>query len=382
MRILVIIYEYPPVGGGGGRAAQDLCREMHKRGHQITVLTSNYRGLPRQETQNGVRIVRVPAFRRQPYKAGLLTMGAFVLTGLWLGLSLARNWSPEVIHAHFAVPSGALAWAISRLTRTPYVLTAHLGDVPGGVPEKTSRWFRWFYPFTHPLWRDAAQVVAVSHYTRQLALNHYQRDILVLPNGVNLAELNPGEIRVGNPPQIIFAGRFVPQKNLIQLINILAEIKDLRWKCVLLGDGPLRRAVEETIKARRLEARITLPGWVTPEQVIEQFQKSDVLLMPSLSEGFPVVAVQAIAMGLAVVGSQVGGLVDLVEHGKNGFLYPSDDTAGMANGLSKLLCDTQLLRAAREASRRIAHRFDLQAVADGYEQIFDNALAVIGGNTG
>jgi len=380
MRILVIIYEYPPVGGGGGRAAQDLCREMHKRGHHITVLTSNYRGLPRQETKDGVRIVRVPALRQQPYEAGLITMGAFILSGLWMGTSLARIWRPEVIHAHFAVPSGALAWVISRLTRTSYVLTAHLGDVPGGVPEKTSNWFRWFYPFTHPVWKDAAQVVAVSHYTRQLALNHYSRDILVLPNGVDLAELDPGEIRVGNPPQIIFAGRFVPQKNLIQLINILAEIKDLRWKCVLLGDGPTRQAMEGTIKAHHLEARVALPGWVTPEEVIEQFQKSDILLMPSLSEGFPVVAVQAIAMGLAVVGSRVGGMVDIVDHGKNGYLYPSDDTAGMVNGLSRLLCNTELLRTAREASRRIAHRFDLQAIADGYEKIFDNALAVIGEN--
>src|SRR3990172_6549722 len=104
MRIFVITYEYPPVGGGGGRAAQDICRELHRRGHEVVILTSHYRGLARDEIQNGVKVVRVPALRKQLYKAGLLTMGIFILSGLWTGLSLARNWRPDIIHVHFAVP--------------------------------------------------------------------------------------------------------------------------------------------------------------------------------------------------------------------------------------------------------------------------------------
>jgi len=374
MRILVVIYEYPPIGGGGGRAAQDLCREMNKRGHEITVLTSNYRDLPRQENKDGIRIVRVPALRKHPYKADLLTMGAFILAGLWRGMSLVRNWHPDVIHAHFAVPSGVVAWVISRLTQIPYVLTAHLGDVPGGGPDKTGNWFRWFYPFTHPLWEDAAQIVAVSHYTRQLALKHYAKDIQVLPNGVNLEDLDPGEICVGKPPQIVFAGRFVQQKNPVQLINILGEIKNLPWKCILLGDGPLRQAMEDTIKTHNLETRIMLPGWVTPDEVIEQFKKSDILLMPSLSEGFPVVGVQAIALGLAVVGSRVGGLIDLVEHGKNGYLHQPDDTMGMAASLARLITNPETLISARNHSSQHARRFDLDLIIDQYENIFRTVL--------
>ena len=70
-------------------------------------------------------------------------------------MKLAREWKPDLIHVHFAVPAGALAWILRRLTGIPYVLTAHLGDVPGGVPEKTGRWFRWIYPFTPPIWKKS-----------------------------------------------------------------------------------------------------------------------------------------------------------------------------------------------------------------------------------
>lgn len=374
MRILVVIHEYPPVGGGGGRVAQDLCREMARRGHEMVVLTSHYRGLPRRENHGELRIVRVPAFRRQPYRADLLSMGAYIVSGLGAGLALVKNWQPDIIHVHFAVPCGPLAWAISRLTRIPYVLTTHLGDVPGGVPEKTEAWFRWLYPFTPPIWKNADRVVAVSRYTRQLALKNYPVDILFIPNGVNLKELDPGVIQVEGAPQIVFAGRFVPQKNLLHLVRVLGKIKQLAWQCVLLGDGPLLPAVEEEIKALGLEERVTITGWVSPEEVIRWLGKSDLLLMPSQSEGFPVVGVQAIAMGLAVVGSRVGGLVDLVEHGKNGFLHLPDDTAGMAASLTHFIEDPQALRLARMHSRELARQFDLRSIAGRYESLFSNVI--------
>ena len=177
MRILTVIYEFPPIGGGGGRAAYDICRELAARGHEVTVLTAYMTGLPREEIKDGIRLVRIPSLRKEAFSASFQTMLAYVLAGLWAGLPLIRRFRPEIIHTHFAVPSGALAWTLSVLTGLPYILTAHLGDVPGGVPEKTGRWFHWLEPFTKPIWKRAKKVIAVSEFTRQLALQHYPVDI-------------------------------------------------------------------------------------------------------------------------------------------------------------------------------------------------------------
>lgn len=374
MRILVLIHEYPPVGGGGGRAAQDVCSGLAARGHEVTVLTAHLRGLPRDETLDGVRVRRLPSLRGQAFRAGLPAMGAYVLAAVWHGLSLIRRWKPELMHAHFAVPAGAAAWALSRATGVPYVMTAHLGDVPGGVPEKTGGWFKWVYPFTRPIWREAGRVAAVSAYTRGLALARYAREIAVIPNGVDLARLRPGRLAPNDPPLIVFAGRMVPQKDPVQIVRTLAELQDLPWRCALLGDGPLLPEAREAIAAQGLGERFTLTGWVTPEQVLAWFDRADVLFMPSRAEGLPVVGVQALAKGLALVASRAGGFVDLVEEGRNGHLVDRDRPEGFGRALRGLLSDPERLRRFRRASLEKARGFDLERVVSSYESLFKEAL--------
>jgi len=263
---------------------------------------------------------------------------------------------------------------LSGLTGVPYVLTAHLGDVPGGVPEKTGKWFRWIYPFTPPIWKGACQVVAVSEFTRQLARQYYAVPIQVIPNGVDTQKLKPANIQAGEPPRLVFAGRFAPQKNLIQLVKILAGLKDLPWSCVLAGDGPLRGDVEREIDQLDLQARFTLTGWISPAEVQEWFRKSDILFMPSLSEGLPVVGVQALSLGLAIVAGRVGGFIDLVEQGVNGFLFDTNHPEQGMACLQTLLSDRQSLQAARQASRQMASKFDLKAIIDQYETVFEKAI--------
>ena len=374
MKILVLIHEFPPVGGGGGRAAQDICRGLVERGYEITVLTAHLKGLPKEETVEGIRVQRLPSMRREAFRADLIAMGGYVLSGLWAGYRYIQHWRPDAIHVHFAVPAGALAWMLSRLTGVPYFMTIHLGDVPGGVPEKTSSWFKWVLPLTHPIWRDAKRVVAVSEFTRQLALKYYTREIEVIPNGVDLDRLQPAAIQVNEPPRIVFAGRFMAQKNPLQIVHTLAELKDLSWQCVMLGDGPLMHEVQQAIEEQGLQERFTLLGWVTPEEVLEWFDKSDILFMPSLSEGLPVIGVQALAKGLALVVSKVGGFVELVDEGQNGFLVVVHHPTGFSIALRQLLSHQSDLRYFRETSLQRAVNFDVNRIVEQYEDIFKELL--------
>lgn len=367
MRILTVIYEFPPIGGGGGRAAYDICRELAARGHEVTVLTAHMEGLPREEVRDGFRLVRIPSKRTEAFSASFSTMLAYVLAGLWAGLGLIWRFRPEVIHTHFAVPSGALAFALSLLTGAPYILTAHLGDVPGGVPEKTARWFRWLEPFTRPIWRRAKRVVAVSEFTRQLALRHYPVEICVVPNGADFMHLVPERIELNRRPRIVFAGRFVNQKNPLTIVRALAALKELDWTCSMLGDGPLFGEVKREIENYGMTERFHLPGWVTPDEVLDEFSKSDILFMPSHTEGLPVVGVQALAKGLAIVASRIGGFLDLVEEDQNGFLIEAGDAAAFSEALRKLLTDREHLMRFRRASLEKARDFDIQKIVDQYE---------------
>jgi glycosyltransferase involved in cell wall biosynthesis len=374
MRILTIIYEFPPIGGGGGRAAYDICRELASRGHDVTVLTAHMHGLPLEDNRDGIRLIRIPSLRTETFRANFFTMLAYVLAGLWAGLRLIYMVRPEIIHTHFAVPSGALAWMLSVLTGIPYILTAHLGDVPGGVPEKTGKWFRWLEPFTRPIWKRAKKVIAVSDFTRQLAIQHYAVNVEVIPNGVDVERLVPSEIKLNTPVQLVFAGRFVYQKNPVSIVNALSKLKDLNWSCSMLGDGPMLDEVKRAIETNDMNDRFDLPGWVTPEDVLEHFSKSDILFMPSFSEGLPVVGVQALAKGLAIVASRIGGFLDLVDENKNGYLIDVHDKPAFSQTLRAMISDPQLLLKLRKASLEKSRDFDIQKVADRYQAIMQEVL--------
>lgn len=369
MRVLVITHEYPPIGGGGGAAARDICRGLARRGHEVKVLTAHYKGLAARESDSGVDVIRLRSWRGQPFRASFLEMGTFVLASLWAGRRLTRVWQPDAIHAHFAVPAGAAAFMLSRSTRVPYLVTAHLGDVPGGVPEKTDRWFRWLLPFTHRIWRGAKRVVAVSTFTRDLALKHYNVPIEVIPNGVDASALAPRTLNVNDPPRLVFAGRFVAQKNPLMAPRVLAALKDLRWDCVMLGDGALLEETRAEVERLGLANRFRFPGWVETNDVLTEFSRSDILFMPSRVEGLPVVGVQALASGLALVVGRAGGFADLVAHGENGFLHDAEDADGLAASLRSLLSNPAALLSARQKSLTLAHSFDIERVVNEYEKV-------------
>jgi glycosyltransferase involved in cell wall biosynthesis len=375
MRILVLTHEYPPIGGGGGRVAQDMCQQLVLRGHEVQLLTACWGNLERQEKQAGVNLFRLDSGRKMLYQASFGDLLGYVWTSLWAGLGMIRRWKPDLIHVHFAVPAGATAWALHRLTGVPYVVTTHLGDVPGGVPSKTKRWFRWVFPFTPSIWREAAAVVAVSEFTRKLAQASYPGvEIRVITNGLDLKELDPGEITPGDPPELLFIGRFVTQKNPLQLVHTLSTLKDLPWKCCMLGDGELYKEVTQLADRYGILERIHLPGWVSQPEVMKWYQQSDILCMPSLEEGLSVAGIQALAMGLALVVNRAGGNAEIISPGENGFLLDVGDEEGFTAALRNLLENPQQLLAFRQASRRLAMRFDLQKIMDAYEQVFSQAV--------
>jgi L-malate glycosyltransferase len=376
MKILVLNYEYPPLGGGGGRACADLCHALAQRGHSLKVITAMASGLERREELDGYLVIRTASGRRSHFRASFPAMLGYLIGAFIPALREIRKWQPDLIHVHFAVPTGILALLLSWITGKPYVLTAHLGDVPGGVPQKTGKWFRVVYPFTPPIWKNARRIAAVSDYTRSLALKHYDVPIEVIPNGVQLPASGSfvEETQISTPPRLIFAGRFQPQKNLPFLLDALASVSDLDWNCEMVGDGPQRAMLEEKALSLGIGQRLRFHGWISSDEVWNLLGKSDLLVMPSLSEGLPVVGVQALGQGLAFAANRAGGLIDLVKDGKNGRLCDVGDEVCYQMALRWCLEDTDRLLKLKKASREHAANFDIKAIAQSYEKVFRIAI--------
>jgi glycosyltransferase involved in cell wall biosynthesis len=366
VKILVLCYEYPPIGGGGGRVAAQVAARLACRGHKVRVLTAGMRHLPRREVRDQIEILRPRSFRRRKDTCTVPEMGLYLATSLLPVLREARSWRPNVVHAHFAVPTGPLALAAKAFAGTPYVLTAHLGDVPGGVPEQTDHLFRLLGPFAAPVWRRARFVTAVSCFVADLATRAYGVKPIVIPNGVN--PIVQPEPRAHSPRRIVMAGRLSIQKNPLLAIKALTLIREMDWSFDVIGDGPLGAEMRSLAQREGIGGRVTLHGWLPNAQVAQAMADADILLMTSLHEGLPMVAIEALQSGLAIVGSRIGGMRDVVEEGENGFLCELSPSA-FAEKLRTLLNAPELLDRMRRASRKKGSDFDLEKTVTAYESL-------------
>ena len=312
MNILVLIHEVPPIGGGGGPIARDLSLQWVKAGHQVRVVTARFGDLPYRENIDGLDVVRLDCHRTESFRAKMKAMIGYVSAASRYCLFDCKDFHPDLIHVHFAVPNGPAAMIAAKKMKVPYVITAHLGDIPGASPEKTKKWFQLIQPFTPPIWKNAARVIAVSEFSRTMALKSYNVPIDVIPNGIDYEKIRNPEIVKHDVPEIVFAGRFVPQKNIAQIINTLAEVRDLNWHATLIGDGQDKDVLTGLCEEKGLLGRIDFPGWKTPEEVIGIFHNSDILFMPSRSEGLPVTGIQGMASGLALLLSNAGGNPEII----------------------------------------------------------------------
>ena len=369
MKILTLCYEYPPLGGGAGRAAKSVAEGLAARGHEVRFQTGGMPHLPKFERIGGVDVYRTNSFRKREEACSVFEMGLFVLTSFLPTLHHLRAWKPDIIHAHLAVPTGALAFAASRLTGVPYVLTAHLGDVPGAVPEQTDHLFRRLGPFIRPIWKNAARISAVSEFVRQLAEQSYRREITTIFNPIDLTHCPTGPLQLGQPIRLISVGRFNPQKNFPFLIETLATVADLDWQFTIVGDGAEMKTVRAAVARCGLEKRVSLPGWRDAAEVETLLAGADIFLMPSTVEGLPVAAIEALKHGLALIGSDIGGLLEVIDDGVNGLRFPVNDRACSADCLRTLLGNPTTILRMKNASRAKVRQFDREKIAAQYERL-------------
>src|SRR5574341_1526117 len=249
MRLLFINSEYPPVGAGAGNASANLARCLVQMGSEITVVTSAFDGLPRDEFRDGIRILRGPASRRRRDRSDAFEQTVFMLGAAYRSLRLMRRFRPDVVLAFFGLPSGAVAWLLKITYGIPYVVSLRGGDVPGFRPYDFWLYHKMAAPILRLIWHGAEAVVANSAGLRELAKAFDATvDIPVVPNGVNPSPFARVR-RAWSPPRILWVGRIVHQKGLDVAMTALAGLKDLEWEWRVAGDGPELSVVQSQVRA-------------------------------------------------------------------------------------------------------------------------------------
>jgi glycosyltransferase involved in cell wall biosynthesis len=381
MRILFCNYEYPPLGGGGGVVMAAIARELARR-HDVTVLTSQGCGLPRESRDEAVRVVRVPVlFRTQLAVANFPSMAAYLPSGAWRGLQLARQAPFDLINTHFVVPTGPLGHFLARRLDIPNVLSVHGGDLYD--PSKGSS------PHRHALLRRAVAhllrradaVVAQSRDTAANVERIYGVDRAVerVPLGIERPPpaVDANRAAFGLPERavvLVTIGRVVPRKASEQLPRMLAAARDPHLHLLVVGDGPQLPALRESAAALGVANRIRVLGQVDEAEKLRALAVSDLFVSTSQHEGFGLVYLEAMAFGLPVVCYDRGGQTDFLSTPETGCVVRLNDLQAFTAAVRELAASPERRAVIRRHNLAAVEQYFVDRCAQRYEAIFERML--------
>ena len=362
MRILMSSYEFPPIGGGGSAVVAGLSRELAASGHEVDLVTMSFQGCPAEEIVDGVHVHRVPCLRRAKHNCTAPEAMTYVAGALPVIRGLLARKRYDVMHAHFILPDGLLAWRVWRTTGLPYVITAHGTDVPGYNQHR----LQLAHQLVRPIWRKvvngASRIISPSEILEQLVLAQRPdaSKTLVIPNGLEVGEYAPR----ANGSRVLVVTRMLERKGVQWVLDSLAE-SPVEAEVHIVGDGPFLPDLRRKAEALHSPARFW--GWLdnrSPE-LRELYESAGIFVFPSEAENFPIVLLEAMAAGLAIITTEGTGCAEVV--GDAGLLVPVRDSRAIGRALRRLLDNPELRRSLGAAARRrIEDNFTWSAVAHRY----------------
>ena len=372
-----------------------LVSAQRARGMDASILAPSYRGLGSQRI-GGIPVERfryaprswetlthdetVPdRLRRSPAYAVLLP--SYVAGGLWASARSGQR-HPDVVHVHWPVPH-ALFGAAARFAsggRAALICTFYSVEI--SWVERRARWLR---PFLAWSARTADAVTAISSATATRVRALADRDVHVVPFAAGLTT-SGGEGRLAltgpGPLRLLFVGRLVQRKGVEHLVEALALVRATRSaELTIVGEGEWKSTIQEAAKRAGVERDVRFAGHVPERDLREYYEACDIFVLPAVidakgdTEGLGVVLLEALGFERPVIGSDVGGIPDIVRPGETGWLAPPANPKALAETILEVAADPERARNVARGGRAIVEkRFSLERVTEELETVYHAGL--------
>jgi len=387
LRILHVVpyYEQAWAYGGIPRLATTITRALARRGHAVTVCTTDVRDSRTRASRTSLNEAGVDVrMFRNASNAVAYHFQLFTPVGLRHFLRKAAG-SFDIAHLHAChnLPVVIAAWELTR-AGVPYVVS------PNGTAPAIERWIKAKRLFAMTIGRSllprAARVTAVSRaeVVQLRALGVDAASIVRIPNPIDEAEfvqpLDPHRYRrqmhVGDAPLVLFLGKLTPRKGVDDLVRAVALLRDPRIKLIIAGnDMGMERTLLSLIRRLGLVNRVSLVGLLTGRDRLDALAAADVVVYPSRDEIFGLVPLEALLAGTPVVVCNDSGCGEVITQTGGGCLTKPGDITGLAGAIDRVLADVPAWRArARDGAASARRLFGAQVVCEQLESLYSDIL--------
>lgn len=368
MKILAVSHEFPPIGGGGANACYFLTKGFAEKGHEVTLVTANYQGLPEEETQDDVHIIRVNALRQHKEHCSFKEMLSYLMKAYPVAKKLQKKERFDICLVFFGIPSGPIGYLLKKKYKLPYVIRFGGGDVPG-FQERFTKVYKLIAPAIKLIWKNADALIANSQGLKDMALDFYdKKDFEIICNGVDTDIFHPIEKKETDEFRILFVSRLIERKGLQFIIPQLQEIQkkvSKKVRLIVVGDGPYRETLEQIVREKNVQEMVEFVGQKDKKEIVSFYQKADVFILPSEKEGMPNVVLEAMACGLPIIMTPCEGSKELVTN--NGFIVNHED---FGKKIIECCEKPDMTKKLSVASRKnILDGFSWKRVVDNYEKL-------------
>ncbi len=372
MKILFLSLHYPPVIGGLETWTKNISVRLSSKA-EVFVLAGKVAGEPRKETKNGVKIIRASLFKLRDlsYSSFFYIFTALPLM-FFKAYSLIKEEKIDILVCSGFL-NGFLGYCLKIMFRIPYIITVQSQQGKSSVKKL--------------VYKNADLCIAASSVIRKYFEQIGCRNVAVSPNGVDLSRfqnLNREQSRkelglTQNDFVIITVARLEKIKGIEYLIGAIRnfQFSIFNFQLLIVGDGKERKNLENLAQKLGVGDRVRFLGQVPNDKVPQILAAGDCFVLPSLKEGFGIVILEAMAAGLPVIATNVGGIPDIIQDGNNGILIEPANSQAIANAIKQIIGQKDLTSKIIANSWNSLSQYDWDNIAN---KVFELAKHLIAKN--
>jgi len=374
LSVLIVNIEFPPIGGGAGRACFYLLKEYAKKPdlnvHMIT--SAPVPGFYREQFAENITIFKVGLRKKHLLFWRKSEVIAWLAKAHFHYRKLLKTERYNLVHAFFGFPSGWLCWRSADTV--PYIISLRGSDVPGEHP-RLALDYRILAGLFARIWQRASMLIACSEGLKRRAHRFLPLlEIRVIPNGVDLTRFHPrGEYGCGTPVRLLTVGRLSRTKRVELLIDAVEILKQrgVDAELNIVGQGAATAMLEQLILRKGLVGKVKLTGFVDAGQIAKIYREHDIYVSASMQEGMSNSMLEAMASGLPIITTRCEGVDELIKD--NGIVVEDGGAQCIATAIAGLTKDKSRYVNMAVESRKRAEKFTWASVADQYVRCYKAA---------